>query len=253
MTKEEQLFFNHLSDLVNMAYQKDIPVSTGFLSLYEQDLFVNHRGNVPPIDYRLNGGTSFSERKVLCFLPDKERYADYFPISVLEIGITPVQIKFSEELSHRDYLGALIHLGLERSVLGDILVQKEKAYLFCKEHMGDYIINHLSCVRHTNVNCKYFDGELNELRPQMEQIQGSVASPRLDSVLAVAFSGSRSKLAALIEGKKVFVNSRLEESAGYQLKTNDIVSVRGYGKFIFQEVVGTTKKGRKYVSVLKYQ
>lgn len=90
------------------------------------------------------------------------------------------------------------------------------------------------------------------MKPRLEEIRGSVASCRLDSVLAVAFQGSRSKLAGLIEGKKVFVNSRLAESASYMLKQEDVVSVRGYGKFIYKEVVGTTKKGREYVSIMKY-
>ena len=252
MTKEEQLFLKHISDLANAAYQKYIPTSTGFLSLYEQDLFLSYRESVPPIDYRLNGGTPFSERKMICFLPDKELYTEYLPISVLEI--LPVQIKFSEELSHRDYLGALIHLGIDRSVLGDILIQEEKrAYLFCKQTISDFIVEHLSCVKHTNIICRHYEGTWKELKPRMEPICGSVASARLDSVLAVVFPGSRSKLSGLIEGKKVFVNSRLEESASYQLKPQDVVSVRGYGKFIFQEVTKTTKKGRKIVSVMKYQ
>lgn len=252
MTKEEQLFLKHISDLAHAAYQKYIPTSTGFLSLYEQDLFFSHRESVPPIDYRLNGGTPFSERKMICFLPDQELYAEYSPISVLEI--VPIQIKFSEELSHRDYLGALLHLGIDRSVLGDILIQEEKcAYLFCKQTISDFIVEHLSCVKHTNVSCRYYEGTPEQLQPRMETICGSVASERLDSLLSVVFSGSRSKLAELIEGKKVFVNSRLEESASYLLKPQDVVSVRGYGKFIFQEITGMTKKGRKMVSVRKYR
>lgn len=252
MTKEEQLFLKHISDLAYAAYQKYIPMSTGFLSLYEQDLFFSHRESVPPIDYRLNGGTPFSERKMICFLPDKELYADYSPISVLEI--VPIQIKFSEELSHRDYLGALMHLGIDRSVLGDIVIQEEKiAYLFCKQTISEFIVEHLSCVKHTNVKCRYYEGAWKKLEPRMEMVSGSVASVRLDSVLAVVFPGSRSQLSGLIEEKKVFVNSRLEEAAGYSLKPQDVVSVRGYGKFIFQEVTGITKKGRKMVAVLKYQ
>lgn len=292
MTKDEQLFLKHISDLANAAYQKNIPTYTDFLSLYEQDLFLSHRESVPPIDYTLNGGTPFSERRMICFLPEKVLYAANPPISILEI--VPVQIKFSEELTHRDYLGALMNLGIERAVLGDILIQDKQAYLFCKQTISDYIRTNLSCVKHTNVICRSFeidafdeldeidelddlDGNQNrnrdinrdrenekdknrkknetlgKLLPRMEEVRGSVASSRLDSVLAVVFPGSRSKLSGLIEGKKVFVNSRLQEASDYHLKPKDVVSVRGYGKFIFQEVVGTTKKGRQYVSVMKYR
>ncbi len=93
---------------------------------------------------------------------------------------------------------------------------------------------------------------MTEIAPKFEEIRGSVATPRLDSVLALAFHGSRSSLSGLIEGKKVFVNSRLMESNSYLLKDGDIVSVRGYGKFIYNETVGTTKKGRAYISLNKY-
>lgn len=251
MTKEEQLLLKHIFDLANAAYQKNIPTNTNFLSLYEQNLFFSHRKSVPPIDYRLNGGTPFSERKVICFLPDKELYKEYSPISVLEI--VPIQVKFSEELSHRDYLGALMNLGIERAMLGDILVQEKFAYLFCMQKMSEYIMEHLSCVKYTNFICRSFQGTPDQLQPRMEKLQGFVASPRLDSVLSVVFSGSRSQLSNLIKEKKVFVNSRLEESSSYLLKPKDVVSVRGYGKFLFLEVIGNTKKGKQIVSILKYQ
>jgi len=252
MTKEEQLFLKHISDLANTAYRKNIPTYSDFLNLYEQNLFLSFReSTVPPIDYELNGGTLFTERKMLCFLPEKKCKTNSAPIAVVEI--VPAQIKFSEELSHRDYLGALMNLGIERSVLGDILIKEDKtAYLFCKKNMSPYIMENLSFVKHTNVICKPFTGELNELKPRMKEISGSVASVRLDSVIAVALEGSRSKLSDLIEEKKVFVNSRLEESPGFQLKQGDTVSVRGYGKFIFTGVNGMTKKGRTSISVLKY-
>ena len=251
MIKEEQLFLKHVSDLAFTAYRKNIPTNTDFLTLYEQDLFLSSKDSVPPVDYKLNGGTRFTERKMLCFLPDKELYADWMPIAILEIA--PVQKKFSDELSHRDYLGAFMSLGIERSVLGDILIREDKrAYLFCKQNMSEYIMENLSFVKHTNMTCRIFTGEVEELKPRLEEVQGSVASPRLDSVLAVAFQGSRSKLAGLIEGKKVFVNSRMAKSGSYMLKQGDVVSVRGYGKFIYREVVGTTKKGRDYVSIMKY-
>lgn len=250
MTKEE-VFLKRVLDLANMAYRKNIPTNTDFLTLYEQDLFLSSKQNVPPVDYKLNGGTAFSERKMICFLPDKELYSTFLPIDIIEIF--PVQIKFSDELSHRDYLGALMNLGIERSVLGDILIREDKrAYLFCKQNMTEYIIQNLSFVKHTNMTCRRFCGEIEELKPRMEQVKGSVASVRLDSILSVAFQGSRSSLSGLIESKKVFVNSRLVESNSYQLKPGDVVSVRGYGKFIYQDITGTSRKGRNYVSLLKY-
>ncbi len=249
MTKEEQILKNRFLDLANMAYRRNIPAATDFLTLYEQDFFYQIKKELPPVYSTLSGGNSISERKLALFLPNEDYAGSFLPIAILKL--VPVQEKFSDDLSHRDYLGALMNLGIERSVLGDIMTDKHTAYLYCKENMADYIIENLSMVKHTNMNVSRVK-EFIEITPEFEEIHGSVATPRLDSVLALAFHGSRSKLSGLIEGKKVFVNSRLTESNSYQLKDGDIVSVRGYGKFIYNETIGTTKKGRAYISLNKY-
>lgn len=249
MTKEEQLLKNRFLDLANMAYRRGIPAATDFLTLNEQDFFYQIKKELPPVYSTLSGGNSVSERKLALFLPEEEYAGDFFPIAVLKLE--PVQEKFADELSHRDYLGALMNLGIERSVLGDIMISGHTAYLYCKEAISAYIMEHLITVKHTSIRVSRLE-ESVEISPEFEEIQGSVATPRLDSVLALAFHGSRSGLSGLIEGKKVFVNSRLTESAGYQLKPGDVVSVRGYGKFIYKEAIGTTKKGRVYVSLNKY-
>ena len=75
---------------------------------------------------------------------------------------------------------------------------------------------------------------------------------RLDTVLSVAFPMSRSRLTGLIEGGKVFVNGRLTTSNGYRLKEEDIISVRGMVKLVYQGILSETKKGRQYIQVGKY-
>lgn len=250
MTKEEQILKNRFLDLANTTYRKMIPTATDFLTLYEQDFFYQMKRELPPVYSTLSGGNSISERKLALFLPDEDYAGIFFPIAVLKIR--PVQEKFSDDLTHRDYLGALMSLGVERSVLGDILMDDHTVYLYCKANMADYIMENLFMVRHTSVQIQRVE-ESVEIVPEFQEIRGSVATPRLDSVLALAFQGSRSRLSGLIEGKKVFVNSRLTESNSYLLKDGDMVSVRGYGKFIYEEQIGTTKKGRAYVSLKKYR
>lgn len=88
--------------------------------------------------------------------------------------------------------------------------------------------------------------------PKVEEIKGSISSVRLDSLLALAFHSSRSKLVAFIEGGKVFVNGKLITSNGYQIKENDIISVRGLGRFRYTETISQTKKGRYYVTIELY-
>ncbi len=91
-----------------------------------------------------------------------------------------------------------------------------------------------------------------QYEPKYEEIRGTVASVRLDSLLSLAFSASRTKLSGLIEGAKVFVNGKLITTNSYQLKENDVISVRGYGKFRYNGTGAKTKKNRIYVSVYKY-
>lgn len=259
MTKEEQLLRNRFLELANRAFQRGIPTSTDFLTLYEQDFFYQTKKELPPVYAVLSGGNSIypalNERKLAIFLPDKDYAGDYQPVALLELA--PVSEKFSDDLTHRDYLGALMNLGIERSVLGDIIIKNHTAYLYCKETMADYIAENLTAVKHTSIRASRLTQteiktKMMEITPEFEEIKGSVASPRLDSVLALAFRGSRSSLSGLIEGKKVFVNSRLIVSNSHLLKDGDMVSVRGYGKFIYKETVGTTKKGRAYISLNKY-
>ena len=88
--------------------------------------------------------------------------------------------------------------------------------------------------------------------PDLQQIKGTVSSVRLDSLLPLAFSSSRSKLSGLIEGAKVFVNGKLITSNGYQVKEGDLISVRGLGKFRFEEAGKITKKNRISVTIQKY-
>ena len=96
------------------------------------------------------------------------------------------------------------------------------------------------------------DAEDVSYQPNTKEISGTVSSLRLDSLLSLAFSSSRSKLVAYIENGKVFVNGKLVTSNGYQIKENDIISVRGLGRFQFKEMLSQTKKGRFYVKIHLY-
>lgn len=173
-----------------------------------------------------------------------------YPFSVLRIR--PLNKKFSEDLTHRDYLGAILNLGIERCKIGDILVNTCEAVVFVSDHMSDFLAQNLTRIRHTPVVASIEELQEFQYEPSFEEIRGTVASVRLDTLLALAFSSSRSRLSGLIEGKKVFVNGRMIVSNGYRLKEGDIISVRGMGKFCYDGVLSETRKGRYSVVVRKY-
>ena len=150
--------------------------------------------------------------------------------------------KFFEPLNHRDYLGAILNLGIERLKLGDLVVKEKSAYVFCSEKMSDFICRELNRIRHTSVICQMIPPGDFSFSPNTEMIRGTVASVRT----------SRSSLVGLIESGKVFVNGKMIVSNGYTLKEKDVVSARGLGKFRYTGTAAQTKKGRIYVEIEKY-
>lgn len=257
MDKSDEIFQKHILDLADAAYRKGIVTFSDFMNLNELNIFHNTVQKFSYIRWNTFGGYESAERQIAAFLPDALCYeekttlpAEEYPVSCLEIR--PLNQKFSDVLSHRDYLGAILNLGIDRPKLGDILVEDTGAYVFCRDNMAEFIAGELTRIRHTSVLCRQVPVEEFSYEPKKETIRGTVASVRLDSVLALAFRSSRSSLVGLIEGGKVFVNGKMVVSNGYNLKENDIISARGLGKFRYLGMTAQTKKGRCYVEIEKY-
>ena len=250
MNKEEVMLQKRLIELSNLSYKRDIVTFSDFLSLNELNILHTTPKDLFPSRYETYGGYEPAERQMVAFLPDALYYDYQYPISVLRIS--PANRKFAEELSHRDFLGGILHLGIERSCLGDLLVEDSVCHVFVTDTMADFICEQLTRIRHTVVKTEKIDGESFSFTPRLETVKGTVASVRLDTVLSVAFPLSRSRMTGLVEGGKVFVNGKLITSNGYRLKEGDIISVRGMGKLVYQGVLSETKKGRQYIQVGKY-
>ncbi len=249
MEKEEALLRKRIEELARVCYQRDIPTHTDFLNLNEQTIFHSMIRSIPEVRHFLTGGYAMAERKVVCFLPS---YAldEEAPISCMEVE--PLNARFAEELSHRDYLGALMNLGIDRSKIGDILVQDKKAYVFVMDDMSAYLAENLISVRKTTVKTKISPAMEMSIEPRFEQMEGSIASERLDNILAFVYRCSRGKIVPYVEGEKVFVNGRLTVKSSAVLKPGDIVSVRGLGKFRYLGIQNETKKGRLFVAAERF-
>ena len=250
MNKDEILFRKRLIELSNQAYRRDIVVFSDFLNLNELNILHTTPKDMFPTRYETYGGYDLSERQMVAFLPDALYYDYEYPMQIIEIK--PLNAKFSEELSHRDYLGSLMNLGIERNKMGDILLMEDRAILFIREEICSYIAENLTKIKHTIVQTNIMNITDISYEPKFELIKGNVASVRLDTVLTTAYPMSRSKMTAYIEAGKVFVNGKLVTSNGYHLKEHDIISVRGLGRIQYEEILGSTKKGRYMVSVKKF-
>lgn len=251
MNKEEILLQKRLTELSRVAYHRGIVTFSDFLNLNELNILHTTPKNMLLSQYKTYGGYGLSERQMAAFLPDALYYEYQYPIQAIQI--TPSSRKFAEELSHRDYLGAVMNLGIERSKIGDILTRDGSAILFVNEDLASYITEQLTRVKHTVVNAAPVFDFREDYQPDYETIKGSVASIRLDTVLSLAFPLSRSKLTSYIEAGRVFVNGKLISSNGYRLKEGDIISVRKMGRILYDGILSETKKGRYMITVRKFR
>ncbi len=235
----------HMLDLARRSFERNYNTFSEFLNLDEiSSLYALSL----PVKFSLFGGYEGAERRVACF-GDGEN-ADY-PIDC--IRLSPVSQKFADSLSHRDFLGAVMNLGINRNTIGDIVIKDNIGYLFCLESISEYIINNLTRIKHTTVVCELADRSVEFTAPEPEALETTVSSLRADAVSAAVYRLSRSAISELFREKKVFINSRLCEKESAVLKEGDIVSVRGYGRFIFKEEIRTTKRGRLAVRVYIYK
>ena len=245
-------------DLADQAMRNDYVTHTGFLSLSEQSMAVpeTEKAGVRACFY---GGHEEADRKILYFLPsymDEEtltRQEDSGEGFIACLRIRVRGARFTKEIGHRDCLGALMHLGIEREQIGDILTEASHAFVFVMKDIGPFIISELTRVSHTVVSVREVPLSACQIRPVLEERTGSVASERLDAVTAMAFRLSRTAAAKLIEGEKAAVDGRLVTDPDRRLLPGQKISLRGYGRFLYQGEVKRTKKDRLMVRVFLYR
>ncbi len=262
LSKEEQILLQHYNDLIQSSYQKGIPLFTQFAGMREAELACqaldafygkswNEREHV-----MFYGGYPEAERKIICFLPgllaDPPDMPD-FPIGC--VNFTSVNKKFCDRLTHRDYLGTVMGLGITRGQIGDILTHPEEngspAYLFCIRDKEDLVAG-ITRIKHTAVTARAISFGEFDFKPSFRELAGSVSSFRLDAVLAFAAKIPRSKSLGLIQAGQVFLNGRRCTENAKKLKEGDVFSARGYGKFLFVKANSVTKKGRCHIIVKQY-
>lgn len=239
---------NRFKDLYNRSLNKGIYTYTGFM--YEADAAPALK-EADRREVTVWGGYPEAERVMVRFGNEEEiAWQEPFPIVVLEVR--PANEKFSDELGHRDYLGALMNLGIERDVIGDILVKENAAWIMVIENMADYICDELRQVKHTTVRAERADAVPENVRPAKEAVLLNVASSRADSVVARFCNLSRSKVPELFAAGKVLINNAECSSPGRLLKEGEAITVRGFGKFFYLGIEKETKKKREVVRIEKY-
>ncbi len=242
---ENELTKKRLTELSHRAFERGYTTFSDFLNLEEISMLKSLHTESK---YNLYGGYDNADRCVASF-GECEEYQ--YPIFCIKIE--PANQKFADELSHRDFLGALMNLGINRSTLGDIIVTNNTGYLFCLNNIKEYILQNLDRIKHTTVRCteSVLPAEIAEKKPEL--IELTVSSQRVDITVAAVFKLSRNAVTQLVNQEKVFINSKIAYKESLTLKSGDIVSVRGKGKFIFDGEIRHTKKNKSVIGIRLYK
>ncbi len=242
---KDKLFYSKLDDAINLCNVRQKPYFMSFMSERRQAIASEYLKTVYFDNYAFFGGYENSERKVLGLFFDE---IAEFPVSAIEF-----RFRSCDKLSHRDFLGALMSLGIERETVGDILVEDGRCVVFVKSELKEYIISQLFKIG--NVGVKITDANLNNLPKGRgyDEIFYTVSSLRLDNIISAVTGLSREKTKTLILSGDVSYNFIPNQNVSLTVKESDSFTIRGKGKYILNGVLGETRKGRIKISVIHFR
>lgn len=246
--KKEQAFAAHICDLLEIARKSYTARFSGFLDARQ---LVLARGCVSALgnpEHLFFGGYPGAERVMLgAFAPYERPDEAAFPIVPLTISY-----RAQDAPGHRDLLGSLTGLAIGREALGDILVGEECAVCFASAAVAPVILNELKKVGRCGVRAREGMPETLPALHRYADLPLIVTSLRLDCVVAAVAGLSREKAAQAIRSQLVAVNGAVLTQTSDPLCEGDVFSIRGYGKYLFAQVLSPTKKGRLHILCRKY-
>ena len=246
-SKEEKIFKAHIMDRHGDCFNKNFKTVTEFLNLNQQTI-INGMKKDFYASYKLWGGYDDAERKVLCFYPqwDDGDMSEF-------LKIIKVSHSGYKQLSHRDYLGSVLSLGISRDYIGDILVFDGYALIIVKSEMADFIELNYSKAGKTNLTAEILGiDKIETPEYNIKEIADTVSSLRLDAVVSSAFSVSRGTAASFILAGAVYVNDILVEKVDFKVSEGSKIKVQKKGRAILKEVGGLSRKGRIAIKIERY-
>lgn len=254
--EEDKLLVSKMLDQISLCAKRNKMQNTDFLDERQKLILekVLNRANIE--NYIIFGGFDEAQRNLVIFYPEKWNKEiiekNYNSImQIIEI-ILPNDLKGT--YTHRDYLGGLMKLGLKREKIGDIIVWEAGAHIIVLNEIVPFLEQHLSTLtrfQKAQINIKNIE-ELHECNIQKEEIEIMVPSMRVDNIVSELSKTSRTKAEEIIRQERVLVNYEVVTKDSKVLKIGDKITIRGKGKFEIKEQIGSTKKGRIILNILKY-
>lgn len=247
---EDKIILGQAEDKISQCVERYMATNTSFLDPHQQSVirsFTSRKDFGCELQYY--GGYDDAERMVLLCLPEYETLESAEPLEVIRAKA----VQGGRVLSHRDYLGSLTGLGIKREMIGDILVREDGADIIVLKEIADYILS--AYAKAGRVSLSVEEKTIEELiipDRRLTEIHDTVASLRLDNVVASAFSMPRSRAVQAINQGLVFVNHIEAAKVDMSVDEGDLIVMRHKGRVTIAEAGGSSRKGRVYVTFEKY-
>lgn len=254
--KDDKILLAQVLDKIEMCENRNKIEHTDFLDLAQIELVQKFINKIRIQNYMSYGGFEQAERKMFVIYPEK------FNSEVVEKNLSSiiqiVRVELPDDLkgkyTHRDYLGAVVKLGVKREKIGDIIVDNDGADIIVDKDISKFLLENLSGLTRFSKSKVMIENieNLKTVQIRKEEREIIVASLRLDNVISELARCSRNKALDIINMERVFVNFQCETKKTKQIKPGDMITIRGKGRFFIKELVGQTRSGRTIIKFEKF-
>ncbi|HBH94110.1 MAG TPA: hypothetical protein DDX91_00035 [Ruminococcaceae bacterium] len=243
VNSEEKNFCRHIDDLIFSSQKQFCVRFSGFLTEREQTLALAEAHSLG-VECSFFGGYADASRKIFAAPKASD---EEFPLSAITF-----LFRRQDNLTHRDFLGALMSLGINRNLIGDIKVGQGEAIIFVLSTVSALILDEVKKIG--NVGVKATEGICTRLpKQEFDVLNLTVSSLRIDAVVSAVCGISREKSYSLIRSGSVIVSGIQVGSSSEIIDIDEVFSVKGYGKYFLSEIGSLTKKGKVHIKIKKYK
>jgi RNA-binding protein YlmH len=254
--KDDKILLAQILDKIEITENRNKIQYTDFLDMAQYELVEKFIYKIKIRNYISYGGFEQAERKMIIIYPEK------FNIDVVKKNLPDIiqiiRIVLPEDLkgkyTHRDYLGAVVKLGVKREKVGDIIVDRDGADIIVQKEISKFLLENLGGLTRFSKSKIILENieNLREVEIRREELDIIVSSNRLDNVIAELARCSRNKALEIINTERVFINFQNETKKTKQVKVGDLITIRGKGRFYIKGEVGQTRSGRTILKIEKY-
>lgn len=241
--KQKKTNIRKALSILEKAFYKKKEFQSFFLDPYEQKTLAEI-AKKNSIDICFLGGNPDAERKIFV--------ANYYYEPLYEPNYISVLEFEASNIHHPDVLGALLSLGIDRNDIGDISILDNKVEFVISTEQASFVEFNITKIKNDSVNIKVKkDSKLDLIKPKYEDYTGFVSSLRIDNLLSLFLSTSRTKAKEIVKDRLVKVDFQIIEDPSYQVDEGCLISVRRFGRFVFDRIDGYSKKGNYHIKYRK--